>query len=159
MRLYLFFDSLLSNYPKEMETEKWPNAADSPLQPQTRIYGRNFFLNINYYKSQTHLQTLSILVTIFYTQIFHSNFECGFVTSDLRTTRVLIGIKPELVFFQIFRNQRPQNHPSTDWYQSRVSFFPNFYPDRVNFCILVGHFIFENLSWRVVTSDHEKAQY
>ena len=25
------FDSLLSTYPKKMETEKWPEAADSPL--------------------------------------------------------------------------------------------------------------------------------
>ena len=31
MLLYLFFDSLLSTYPKKMETEKWPKAADSPL--------------------------------------------------------------------------------------------------------------------------------
>ena len=32
MLLYLFFDSLLSTKPKKMETEKWPKAADSPLQ-------------------------------------------------------------------------------------------------------------------------------
>ena len=31
MLLYLFFDSLLSTCPKKMETEKWPKAADSPL--------------------------------------------------------------------------------------------------------------------------------
>ena len=29
--LYLSFDSLLSNCPKKMKTEKWPKAADSPL--------------------------------------------------------------------------------------------------------------------------------
>ena len=28
---YIFFDSLLSTCPKKMETEKWPKAADSPL--------------------------------------------------------------------------------------------------------------------------------
>ena len=31
MLLYLFFDSLLCTCPKKMETEEWPEAADSPL--------------------------------------------------------------------------------------------------------------------------------
>ena len=31
MLLYLFLDSLLCTCPRKMETEKWPNAADSPL--------------------------------------------------------------------------------------------------------------------------------
>ena len=35
MLLYLFFDSLLSTCPKKnMETGKWPKAADSPLHGQ-----------------------------------------------------------------------------------------------------------------------------
>ena len=38
MLLYLFFDSLLSACQKKMETEKWPKAADSPLN-------RIFFFN------------------------------------------------------------------------------------------------------------------
>ena len=32
MLLYLFFDSLLSTWPKKNGTEKWPKAADSPLR-------------------------------------------------------------------------------------------------------------------------------
>ena len=31
MLLYLIFDSVLSTYPKKMETEKSPKVADSPL--------------------------------------------------------------------------------------------------------------------------------
>ena len=38
-----FFDSLLSTCPKKMETEKWPKAANSPLQSTHRS---TFGLNI-----------------------------------------------------------------------------------------------------------------
>ena len=38
MLLYLFFDSLLSTFPKKMETEKWPKAADSPLQYSNHLF-------------------------------------------------------------------------------------------------------------------------
>ena len=37
MLLYLFFDSSLSTCPKKMETEKWPQAADSPLISLTEV--------------------------------------------------------------------------------------------------------------------------
>ena len=57
MLLYLFFDSLLSTCLKKMETEKWPNAADSPLHFQFFSYA---FRSLN--RFTTFYVTLNRLV-------------------------------------------------------------------------------------------------
>ena len=53
MLLYLFFDYSLSTCPKKMETEKWPKAADSPLNIFSLVHN---FLYINHLRENTCLK-------------------------------------------------------------------------------------------------------